>query len=266
MSPFLASATVVNLLLATGPFTYPYAYVSLGPVISAPLLFITAIFAHVSATYIVEACSIAQIYKPEKDSKERSESVFAEETYESAEKREAINAKDLSMKDSTFYIREKMEIGVIADRISAPWFKYFIISILIIYVYGALSLKYVTGAESLYQGISYIIYDSEGTLETNDPWIYYVSIAIFGGLAIMFSFGDIEHSKTLQNVTAVLRVVVIFCMYGGTIYYWVDDGTHKAKTFDFKNHIGSLATVLGNTVFTFIYHHSVPGIIYPVRP
>jgi hypothetical protein len=27
-----------------------------------------------------------------------------------------------------------------------------------------------------------------------------------------------------------------------------------------------LATVFGNTVFTFIYHHSIPGIIYPVRP
>ena len=76
MSPFVASATVVNLLLATGPFTYPYAYVSLGPVISAPLLFITAIFAHVSATYIVEACSIAQLYKEDDGLKERKASVF----------------------------------------------------------------------------------------------------------------------------------------------------------------------------------------------
>lgn len=28
----------------------------------------------------------------------------------------------------------------------------------------------------------------------------------------------------------------------------------------------SLSTVFGNTVFIFIYHHSVPGIIYPIRP
>jgi len=27
-----------------------------------------------------------------------------------------------------------------------------------------------------------------------------------------------------------------------------------------------LATVFGNTVFVFIYHHSIPGIIYPIRP
>jgi len=24
--------------------------------------------------------------------------------------------------------------------------------------------------------------------------------------------------------------------------------------------------VFGNTVFVFIYHHSIPGIIYPIRP
>jgi hypothetical protein len=59
MSPLAASATVVNLLLATGPFSYPYAYVSLGPVISAPLLFTVAFLAYITATYLVETISIA---------------------------------------------------------------------------------------------------------------------------------------------------------------------------------------------------------------
>jgi len=59
MSPLAASATVINLILATGPFTYPYGYTSLGPVISAPLLFMTAILAYITAIYLVEALSIA---------------------------------------------------------------------------------------------------------------------------------------------------------------------------------------------------------------
>jgi hypothetical protein len=64
-------------------------------------------------------------------------------------------------------------------------------------VYGALSLKYVTGAESLYQGISFIMYGSEGTLLKNDPWVYYASLSVFGFFSILFSFGDIENSKVL---------------------------------------------------------------------
>jgi len=59
MSPLVASATVVNLILATGPFSYPYGYTALGPVISAPLLFLVAIMAYVTATYLFETISIA---------------------------------------------------------------------------------------------------------------------------------------------------------------------------------------------------------------
>lgn len=68
-------------------------------------------------------------------------------------------------------------------------------AILIVYVYGALSLKYVTGAESLYQVITYMFYDS--ALKEEDTWVYFFAIAIFFGLSIGFSFGEIENSKVL---------------------------------------------------------------------
>lgn len=170
------------------------------------------------------------------------------------------------MKDSEYYIREKLELGILAERISYPWVKNCIMVILVIYVYGAMSLKYVTGSESLIYGLSFIFTGSEGTWFNEYPWIYYVSIAIFGTLCISFSFGDIENSKVLQITTSVIRIVVIVLMYGGTIYYWADDGTHKAQTINWSQQLKSLSTVFGNTVFVFIYHHSVPGIIYPVRP
>lgn len=101
------------------------------------------------------------------------------------------------MKDSEYYIREKLELGILAERISYPWVKNCIMVILVIYVYGAMSLKYVTGSESLIYGLSFIFTGSEGTWFNEFPWIYYVSIAIFACLCIGFSFGDIENSKVL---------------------------------------------------------------------
>jgi len=82
MSPLAASATVVNLLLATGPFSYPYGYVSLGPAISAPLLFSVAILAYITATYLVETISIAAAIGDGKVQK-RTESLFLAECYKS---------------------------------------------------------------------------------------------------------------------------------------------------------------------------------------
>lgn len=196
----------------------------------------------------------------------RTQSLFDSSSYPNAEMERKAHVDDALMRNSEFYIREKIELGILAERVARPWVKTAIIIILTIYVYGAMSLKYVTGSISLQEGLSFLITGKEGLWNENAPWTYYIGIAIFGALSIGFSFGDIEHSKTLQSVTSIMRIVVIIMMYGGTIYYWADDGTHKAQTLDWSEQIKSLSTVFGNTVFIFIYHHSIPGIVYPVRP
>ena len=50
------------------------------------------------------------------------------------------------MKESTFYIRQKLELGVMADRFGQTWLKITIMVVLIFYMYGAMCLKYVAGA------------------------------------------------------------------------------------------------------------------------
>jgi hypothetical protein len=103
-------------------------------------------------------------------------------------------------------------------------------------MYGAMSLKYTSGAESLYQGISFLVYGDEDKLEEEFAGVYYVSLAIFVGLSIAFSFGDIENSKNLQIVSAALRVTTLICFYIGTCYYLIEDGVQKAeKTWDWAN-------------------------------
>jgi hypothetical protein len=159
MSPLAASATVVNLLLATGPFSYPYAYTALGPVISAPLLFTTAILAYISAVYLVETLSIASA-TANTDANQaivrRAGSLFDDSVYATPDEKIKFNEADSHMKESEFYIREKIEIGILAERVAEPWCKIAIIVILVIYVYGACSLKYVTGAISLQEGLSFL--------------------------------------------------------------------------------------------------------------
>ena len=53
----------------------------------------------------------------------------------------------------------------------------------------------------------------------------------------------------------------------GSLYYIGVDGVQKYEpVWNWAEQSKSLATVFGNTVFVFIYHHSIPGIVYPVRP
>lgn len=55
-------------------------------------------------------------------------------------------------------------------------------------------------------------------------------------------------------------------MYIGTVYYLGIEGTNIAPLFDLKLQLESLATVFGNTAFVFIFHYSISGIVYPIRP
>ena len=85
-------------------------------------------------------------------------------------------------------------------------------------MYGAMCLKYVSGAESLYQGIAFIVTGNQGSYDDVE-WVYPVSILVFGALCIAFSFGDIENSKYLQIFSAYTRIIVLIFMYIGTIIY-----------------------------------------------
>jgi len=139
-------------------------------------------------------------------------------------------------------------------------------------MYGAIMLKFVSGADSFDFGVSYTFWGNQRGFQKAmngfDP--YYLGILVFGFFSIYFSFGNIENAKTLQMVTTILRFVVTSMMCVGSLYYIClgkpDGGINTAPVFDLKNQITHLAKVFGNTTFVFIYHHSVSGIIYPVRP
>ena len=144
------------------------------------------------------------------------------------------NEKDKSHKNSPYYIREKIEVGRLSEEFCANWIKNFFMIILTIYMYGAMCLKYASGAESFVQAVSFTLFHDAG--EWTRRWTYfdpyYLGIIIFGSLSLMFSFGNIENSKNLQIVTGICRIVVISFMYGGTLYYLGTSGVHAAPVFN----------------------------------
>lgn len=85
--------------------------------------------------------SISNALKPS-----RTDSLFNDECYKTPNEKRKQNDPDANMKESEYYIRQKIELGTIAERVSYSWMKYVIIGILIVYMYGAMSLKYVSGA------------------------------------------------------------------------------------------------------------------------
>jgi hypothetical protein len=55
-------------------------------------------------------------------------------------------------------------------------------------------------------------------------------------------------------------------LYGSTLYYLFTYGVHATPVFDWEEQMSHIANVFGGTVFVFIFHHSISGIVYPIRP
>jgi len=97
---------------------------------------------------------------------------------------------------------------------------------------------------------------------------------VFGIICVPLSFGNFENTKPLQVVVALVRFAVFFCMLGIPIQYIIQftgDGTveHPAPTpldkvdlFKFSG----ISYIFGNCIITFNCHHSLPGLVTPVRP
>jgi len=212
---------------------------------------------------MIETVSVANA----EDTNKRSDTLYGAGAYKNPMIQRDTNIKDLDNKNSPFYIRQKIEIGVVATVIANRTVKILIMIVLMTYMYGAICLKYVSGAESFDSGVSYTFWGNDEGFEEAlgfDP--YYIGICLFGSLSIYFSFGNIENAKTLQMVTTILRFLVTLLMCSGSIYYWKENGSHTVDLFNWKDQMPYLAEVFGNTTFAFIYHHSISGIITPVRP
>ena len=70
---------------------------------------------------MVEVVSVAYVLKPGGDKKiheiGRTDSLFKDSAYKNAIVQKKINMKDIDNKGSPFYVREKIEIGVVAQRV-----------------------------------------------------------------------------------------------------------------------------------------------------
>jgi len=116
---------------------------------------VTAFISYITSTFIVEVISYANALGT---SDNRSDSLFPEQVYKTPELFTRFNSKDKEYKNSKYYIREKVELGKLVERFCAPWIKIAMMTILVIYMYGAMCLKYASGAASFVSAVSYMIY------------------------------------------------------------------------------------------------------------
>jgi hypothetical protein len=198
------------------------------------------------------------------DPDEQNRTIYPSLPNDNPEVKRKRDASDLPHKNSPYYIREKIEISRMSDdhlHIAAKYFLFFIIGC---YMYGAMIFKYVSGAKSLSEGISFTITGEKDKYD-DEFGFYYICIFAFAAISIAFSLGNIENSRVLQIVTMYMRFFATLLMVIGSLYAIFKYGV-TMKANDVVPDLEHASNLISNTLFVFIMHHSIAGIVKPVRP
>ena len=135
---------------------------------------------------------------------------------------------------------------------------------------------------------------------------YHIFLIGFGVLVTPLCFGNFQNTTVLQMVVLVIRFVIYFIMLVCPLIYLVSGawhptsdsspssssynesyvhnnisstsngslhllGNHTAatpawQTLQFWFNFEGISSVYGTAVFTFMMHHSIPGLVTPIRP
>ena len=298
------TANIMNMFLATGVFTLPFSMWETGFYLGCIVLLIISVFSFLTATFIIESIAIANaLYKEEREIFKKildvtSESNFSEgndkskslrflrntyqsqktdiintdETMKSTDKIEISDNKDNEQNQSSeqnemddekkdsYYIVKRFEFLKLAKIFDKPI--YFMVLLIF---FGYLFISLTSNAVLMGNSLENIIIKTFGLNANNFTYLYYIIVSMFYFIVILISLNNIEQLKKLTSVIMIGRIIVILLIIGSCIYTIVDYGALEIKnfpTFNFSN----VTLMIGNTLFFFMIHHSIPGMIEGFSP
>mmetsp|Transcript_4655 Transcript_4655/g.7559 ORF Transcript_4655/g.7559 Transcript_4655/m.7559 type:complete len:481 (+) Transcript_4655:61-1503(+) len=235
---------MLNMVLGTGPMTLPYAFNQAGILLSAIFLGGMMSISYVTATYVVEGLATADKLKAARANGLRPEDE---------------NARTLSGGNpDEARIETRSEFGDIAKEVfpsNLSWLAYLIV---IVYAYGVLTVYVISGCESL-SGVV-------GNIAGVDS--YYIFLVIFAVIVTPVCLLDFQKTKPLQIFIGALRVTVVVVMMTVMIRFLARSSepitSRKWREIPLFR-IEGLPSLFGNAAFTFMIHHSIPGLVFPLR-
>eukprot|EP00929_Paragymnodinium_shiwhaense_P010261 TRINITY_DN11483_c0_g1_i1.p1 TRINITY_DN11483_c0_g1~~TRINITY_DN11483_c0_g1_i1.p1 ORF type:complete len:503 (-),score=80.87 TRINITY_DN11483_c0_g1_i1:266-1774(-) len=253
-SALVGSAFMLNMVLGTGPLTLPYAFEEAGIVLSSVFVGVLMILSYMSATFVVEALSRAGKVRRSPAAKEPAQRQARE-----LELEEQLSPSAAGMADDESEISERLELGAIAEAVMPPGLSKVPYVVLIVYAYGVLSVYVISGVSS----IASLIGDVHGVDS------YYLLLAGFICVVSPLCLMDFSKTRPLQVCIAIVRIVVVILMMMVMVRYMADGVTKMERSQKWREmplwNIGGLPTLFGNAAFTFMIHHSIPGVVYPMK-
>ena len=198
------------------------------------------------------ASNIEEIQKDNKDNININQSENGSELIKSGLE------EDMLEKSNSFYIYKRFEISKLSKALPKAGY-FFVVLTIIFYLYIGVTSNGIIAGNNLKD----IIGKTFG-IEMPD-YSYYIIVLVFFIITIIIALNNIKHLKKFSMFIMVMRFVIIFLIMGSCFYSMSKYGVSKMKDIP-KFDISNITVMIGNSLFVFMSHHSIPGMVENFRP
>jgi len=258
---FAAGVFVFNLIVGVGVLALPSGFMSAGLIGGAVFLTFMALIAYMTMTFLVETLAAANCVLSTKTSQPVEPLLGKDSINTEVNSFESIQTLSVPELREKFEIKKRVEVGLMTDIFLGPWGKFFFYIVIIVYLFGDLSIYAVTVPSSLTAAIGGW---SLGPLQFSDQSVYYAYLCLFIVTVVPFGFFNFQKTRLLQYLTMGIRNFALFTMMIlGFIFIAQGNGASLSELpwFDWRG----LPTMFGVSVYAFMCHHSLPSIVAPIK-
>ncbi len=296
-SPAIGLVYVFNLIIGTGALTLPLAFSQAGLLCGVITLIILSLFSFITASWVIEAMAAANAVL-NTSSPISSDTVsinsgnnpaiindnFDSHIEDSPDDRPLLSSSLSSQTSSpsrfNFEITKRIELGAMAALFFNRTGTILFYICLIIYLYGDLAIYSAAVPKNMRDMFCYdhdqkhpddcwernetmrIYHNLPKSLNSRDK-IYQLFLGIFIVIIGPFTFFNVQKTKLLQIVTSIFRWLAISLMIG-IASARVIEGKGKGNPV-ISGNLHGLPMLFGCSIYSFMCHHSLPGMITPVN-
>ena len=168
------------------------------------------------------------------------------------------NPEDILERKNSFYIYKRFEISKLSKALPKPGY-FFVVFTIIFYLYVGVTSNGIIAGNNLKDIIG-------RTLGIDMPdYSYYLVVLGFFLITIIIALNNIKHLKKFSMFIMVMRFVIIFLIMGSCFYSMGKYGVSKMKDVP-KFDLSNITVMIGNSLFVFMSHHSIPGMVENFTP
>ncbi|KAG6623352.1 Transmembrane protein [Phytophthora cinnamomi] len=292
-SPLTGFVFIFNLIVGAGALTIPHAFANVGLIYGSVALSVLASVSYVTATFMIEAIAGVNALKrrarelglhasngDEKrpveefsDSDDDDDDAHTEfvPLMVANEKQDALEKKLRAKTHEArfhFDLSKKMELAEMAELLFSHRGIVAFYACITVYLYGDLAIYAVAVPKSLREIIcprpsaDAVVWECSDKFNSSD--LYRLFVVLFGLLLGPFTFGHVHKTRTLQLVSTVIRhasfgLMIVLAIIGIARGH----GRSVADVVSYEKP-ANVATFFGVCIYSFMCHHSVPGLVAPI--